>query len=90
MEHFDVRLCFYVECFFHCTAVHEDWHIAIEDIDLLLCIRNHASGCPDAGDADYDAAYKEQATDNHHQFDFVFKILDYHSLFVICSIRVLY
>ena len=78
MEHFYMALSFHIEGFLHRTALYQNRYITVEDVNLLLCIRDHDTGCPDAGDTDNDAAYKEQATDDHHQLDLIFEILYYH------------
>ena len=78
MEHFYMTLGFHIEGFLHRATLYQDRHITVEDINLLLCIRDHDTGCPDAGDTDNDAAYKEQTANNHHQLDLIFEILYYH------------
>ena len=80
MEHLDVRLSFYIKRFVHCAPMNKDRHIAVQNIDFLMGIRDHCPGCPNAGDADDDAACKEKGTYNQHQLDFVFKILNYHNI----------
>ena len=79
VEHFHMALGFYIKRLFHRASTHKDRHIAVKDIDLLVGIIDHRPGCPDAGDTDDDASHQKEGTDNHHQLDFVFKILDNHS-----------
>ena len=79
VEHFHMTLGFHIQRLFHRTSIHENRHISVKDIDLLVGIIDHCPGCPDAGDTDDDAARQEKGTDNQHQLDFVFEILYNHS-----------
>ena len=71
VEPFDMGLCLHLQCLVHGGALHEDRHIAVQHINLLLCVNDHASGCPDASQTDDYTANKEEAADNAHQLDFV-------------------
>lgn len=72
MEHLDMALCLHVQGFFHVAPVHQDWDIAIEDINLLLRIIDHSLGCPDATQGDYNAPHKKEAAKYEDKLDFVF------------------
>ncbi len=72
MEHLNMALCLHVQGFFHVAPVHQDWDIAIEDINLLLRIIDHSLGCPDATQGDYNAPHKKEAAKYEDKLDFVF------------------
>ena len=59
MEHLHMTLGFHIERFFHRTAIDEDWHIAIEDINLLVGIVHHGAGGPDAAERNHYASQQE-------------------------------
>ena len=74
-----MTLGFHIQRFLHRASIHENRHVSVKDIDLLVGIIDHCPGCPDAGDTDDDAARQEKGTNNQHQLDFVFEILYNHS-----------
>jgi hypothetical protein len=74
-----MALCFNVKRLFHRASIHEDRHITVKDIDLLVGIIDHRPSRPDAGDTDDDTSRQKERTDNQHQLDFVFEIFYNHN-----------
>ena len=85
VEHLYMTLGFHIEGFFHGGAVDQYRHVAVQYIYFLLCICNHRPCRPDTAHADDDAAGKEERTDDADQFDFIFQILDNHTLLSLYS-----
>ena len=71
METLHMALCLYIKGLVHGRTLDKDRDIAVQHIDLLLGIDNHAAGCPDAAQADDDAAQKEETADDADELDFV-------------------
>ncbi len=85
VEHFHMALGFHIEGLVHRGAVDQYGHVAVQYIYFLLCICHHRPCCPYTAHADDDAAGKEERTDDADQFDFIFQILDNHTLLSLCS-----
>ena len=86
VEHLDVTLGLHLQRLVHGAPLDEDRDVAVQYVDLLMGIGDHAPGRDDARHADDDATGEEQSADDSHQLDLVFQILDYHILSVVIVI----
>ena len=75
VEHLNMALGLHVQRLFHRSAVDEDRHIAIQNVDLLLSIHHHIRACKDAAHRDNDTGCDHGHTDDGDQLDLVFQIL---------------
>ena len=91
VEHLHMALGLHIEGLLHGGLIDKYRHVAVQHIDLLLRIRNHRPGGPDARHTDDDTPHEKDRAENPHQLDLVLQILDYHTLllFVVLPAHIL-